>query len=72
MDRSRQIVYRYEGKPEDDEVVLDVEANEAIPKKGAVISRKGKAWMVDLVSTKFSLGKDSPLPVLTIFLTKHR
>jgi|HubBroStandDraft_4_1064222.scaffolds.fasta_scaffold1992326_1 hypothetical protein len=71
MSKSRQIVYRYEGKPEDDDVILDIRGKQVIPEKGSVIHRKAKAWRVVMVA-QFSASKDSPIPVITVLLTQLR
>jgi hypothetical protein len=71
MTQSRQIIYRYEGKPEDDDVILDIRGDQVFPKKGAVIHRKAKAWRVVMVA-QASATKDNPIPVITVLLTQLR
>jgi hypothetical protein len=65
----KQVVYRFNAKPENDQVKLDMDDEIKEPSRGDVLELDGKRWMVEAVMTKQSLGARGPIPVVTIYLT---
>ena len=69
MGEARQIVYRFDGNPANDEIVLDHYGEQEIPLQGHIINRKDKQWNVVQVSTERSLDPRGHIPIHRIFLT---
>jgi len=64
-----QWVYRYNGKDEGQEFEDDFDGEVPMPKKGDITSRKGKRWLVVMVSTTTVLSPNPPIPVHTVALS---
>ena len=67
MKSAKQIVYRYNGDPSSEEVVVDSLGEMAVPSQGGVIERKGKRWKVLAVNVE--TGAKGQLPVHRVFLS---
>jgi hypothetical protein len=42
----KTVIYRFDGDPAKDEVVLDASDKIAVPSEGSIITRKGSSWKV--------------------------
>lgn len=67
MNLAKQVVYRYNGDPNSDEVVVDSFGEMGVPDWGAIIERKGKQWKV--VKVDVETGAKGALPVYRVFLS---
>jgi hypothetical protein len=65
----KQVVYRFNGKPENDLIKLDMDDEVKEPSRGDVLEIDGKRWTENAVMTKRSLSAKGPIPVMTIYLT---
>jgi hypothetical protein len=66
---AKQVVYRYNGDPNSEEVEQDIDGVLRIPLKDELVSRNGKPWKVVHVSIEQSLNANGPISVLRLFLT---
>lgn len=67
MKSAKQIVYRFNGDANSEEVDLDSFGEMEVPAQGGVIERKGKRWKV--VAVNVETGAKAELPVLRVFLS---
>ena len=67
--KARQIVYRYDADDSKNEMIVDMDGTEEIPKQGHVIERKGSRWKVVQVTTEKSVSANGPIPIVRISLT---
>jgi hypothetical protein len=68
-DGAKQLVYRYNGIAQSDEVEVDLNGEKPIPQKDQVIVRNGKQWKIVAVNTEVSLNRSGPIPIVMVFLT---
>ena len=66
---ARQIVFRYNGDTNTEEVEQDLDDSILLPARDSVYRRKGKSWRVAALQTTGSLDSRGPIPIVTIFLT---
>jgi len=64
----KQVVYRFNAKPENDQVKVDLDDEIELPSKGGVLVIDGKRWKVNEIMTQRSLDAKGPIPVVTIYL----
>lgn len=69
MKSAKQIVFRYNGDSATEEVLVDLDGEETVPEKGAVIARKGKQWKVVMVTTEQTVNVPKAVPVHRVYLT---
>ena len=69
MTKGRTFVYYYETGRSQAETENDLLAEIPIPKRGDIIQRKGKAWLVSMVLTTDSSDIPTLVPVYRVFLT---
>jgi hypothetical protein len=69
MGEGCQWVYRYNGSDEGQEFADDFDGVVPMPKKGDIILRNGKRWLVVMVSTTTVRAPNPPLPVHTVALS---
>lgn len=67
----KQVVYRFNANPKDDQVKLDTDDEIIEPSRGDVLDIDGKKWRVNMVVTEHSLSTKGPIPVVTIYLTDN-
>jgi hypothetical protein len=65
----KQVVYRFNARPENDQVKVDLDDEIELPSKGSVLVIDGKRWKVIEIMTERSLDARGPIPVVTIYLT---
>jgi len=65
---AKQIVYRYNGMAESDEVKVDLEGETRVPQKDEVLRRKEKSWRVVHVIEENA--PDGRIPVFRVFLQR--
>jgi len=65
---AKQLVYRYDGDENGEEIVQDLNGAITTPQKDQVILRNGKLWRVVFVTTEFSISRTGPIPVVRVFL----
>lgn len=66
MTQASQIVYQYDGNQNDRETEPNLDGDIPIPKRGDIVTRRGKRWKVVSVNTQLSGGA---IPVHIIFLS---
>jgi len=69
MGTAKQIVFRYNGNPFTDEVVVDLRDEETVPERGAVIRRKEKQWKVEMVTKEETGTMPNAIPVYRVYLS---
>lgn len=69
MENARQLVYRYEGDANTDEVIQDLDGEIPVPGIGDVIMRRGNKWKVVKVIREHLQSNPSAIPVHRVFLT---
>jgi hypothetical protein len=68
--RGKKIVYRYNGDPKDDEIVLDINGEMPFSRMGEMTVRKGKRWRVAVVRNDLNMDRSAPeIPIHRVFLT---
>jgi hypothetical protein len=67
--KPKTIVFRYDGDPNSEEEISDLDGDIETPQKGQVITRKGARWKVVHVITE--LGTAGQIPIIRAFLTKQ-
>jgi hypothetical protein len=67
----KQVVYRFNAKPENDQLKLDMDDEMELPSKDDVLEIDGKQWKVNAVMTTQSGDAKGPIPVVTIYLTDN-
>jgi hypothetical protein len=65
----KQVVYRFNANPKNDQVKVDMDDEIELPSKDDVLEIDGKKWKVNAVMTERSLDARGPIPVVTIYLT---
>lgn len=68
MKEPKQIVYQYDGNPNDQEAEVDIVGDFRIPPEGAILTRRGKQWRVAHVNIQQELAPGA-LPAYLIYLT---
>jgi hypothetical protein len=63
------VVYRFNAKPENDQLKVDKDDEIEMPSKDDVLEIDGNKWKVNAVMTTQSLDAKGPIPVVTIYLT---
>jgi selenocysteine lyase/cysteine desulfurase len=70
--RRKQIVYRFNGDPKDDEIVADRNGTMPFRKVGEILARNGKRWRVAVVRDDFNMASSkTAVPVHHVFLTDN-
>lgn len=69
---ARQIVFRYNGDANTEDVEQDFDNSMLIPEQGSAYQRKGKSWFVAGVQTTTSLDARGPIPIIRIFLNEKQ
>jgi len=67
---ARQIIFRYNGDANTEEVEQDFDDSIVVPEKDSAYQRKGKSWLVAAVQTTTSLDAKGPIPIIRIFLVE--
>lgn len=67
----RQIVFRYNGNPEIDDVELDQFGEVQLPQKGSVVERKGQKWKVVEINIETSVTQPAMIPICRVFLSNQ-
>ena len=68
-EKAKTIVFRYDGDPNSEEEISDLDGEIETPQKDQVINRKGARWKVVHVITE--LGMAGQLPIVRAFLVKQ-
>ena len=70
MNHCKQILYRYNGDADSDEIILDPSGNHPVPSKDEIIDRNESRWKVVSVTTEV---ETEPLmfPIVRVFLISH-
>jgi hypothetical protein len=66
---SKQIVYRFNGHPESDEVEHDLDGEVLVPERDQMVVRNGKNWKVVQVNKETTVAGPRAIPIVLIFLT---
>lgn len=68
--RGKQIIYRYNGDPKDDETVSDSVGKIPLSRVGEMLRRNGKQWRVAVVRDDFNMtSSKTAVPIHRVFLT---
>jgi 3-dehydroquinate synthase class II len=65
---AKQIVYRYNGDANSEEVEQDLDGELAF-QQDQIILRKGKDWKIIHISNEIASSGQGPVPVVRLFLT---
>lgn len=68
MKEPKQIVWRYDGAPNSEEVEVDGIGDVELPIQGGVVNRKGKVWNVFQINKEFAANDTKLLPLYRISL----
>jgi hypothetical protein len=68
--RGKQVIYRFNGDPKDDEVISDRRGDMIFLKVGEILSKNGKQWRVAIVRNDFNMSASrTAIPIHRVFLT---
>ena len=68
--RGKQIIYRYNGDPKNDETVSDRIGNLPFRRVGDMIEKHNRLWMVSVVRDDFNMAASrTMIPIHRVFLT---
>jgi hypothetical protein len=68
--RGKQIIYRFNGDPKDDEVISDRLGDMIFRRVGEIITKNGKQWKVAIVRNDFNMSASrTAIPIHRVFLT---
>jgi hypothetical protein len=68
--RGKQIIYRFNGDPKDDEVITDRLGDMIFRRVGDIIRKNGKQWRVAIVRNDFNMSASrTAIPIHRVFLT---
>ena len=66
----KQVIYRFNGNPKDDEVVLDRMGTMPFRRVGEILTKNGKKWRVTVVRDDFNISAfKKTVPIHRVFLT---
>jgi hypothetical protein len=68
---AKQIVFRYNGDPDTEEIDLDMDGDKTVPKQGSFVDRKGGRWKVTQVNVEKNLTEPFEVPIHRVFLTNE-
>jgi hypothetical protein len=68
---AKQIVFRYDGDPNTEEIDLDMDGDKSVPEQGSFIDRKGQRWKVVQVKVETSIAEPFEVPIHRVFLTNN-
>lgn len=68
---AKQIVYRYNGDPADEDVIQDLLGELPRHQVGEIIERDGEKWRVVHVGEEFTVAGPRQVPVHRVFLSNH-
>jgi hypothetical protein len=71
MNVAKQIMYRYNGDPNAEDIDLDMDGDKAVPEQGASIERKGARWKVVQVNVERNVAEPFEVPIHRVFLTNE-
>ena len=70
VSRGKQIIYRFNGDPKDDETVSDSTGSFPFRRAGETITRNGNQWRVTIVRDDYDMSASrAAIPVHRVFLT---
>jgi hypothetical protein len=68
--RGKQIIYRFNGDPKDDEVISDQRGDMIFRRVGDVLRKNGKNWRVVIVRNDYNMSASrTAIPIHRVFLT---
>lgn len=68
--RGKQIIYRFNGDPKDDEVISDRRGDMTFRRVGDTLRKNGKEWRVTIVRNDFNMSASrTAIPIHRVFLT---
>jgi hypothetical protein len=70
LSRGKQMIYRYNGDPRNDEIVSDRTGRVPLSWAGEMLRRNGKEWLVAVIRYDLDMvGSALAVPIHRIFLT---
>jgi hypothetical protein len=66
--KPKQLIYRFNGNRETEEVKVDATGQIAVPRKNSIFQRNGKTYKVSTIIQQESVSDPRMLPVWRIFL----
>jgi hypothetical protein len=72
LSSGKQIVYRFNGDPKNDEIVSDRTNSLSLRKVGEILKKKGKAWRVAVIRDDFNMNlSQTAVHIHRVFLTSN-
>jgi hypothetical protein len=66
---AKQLVFRHNGDPRYDEIVLDKTGEMLFHRVGEILNKNGKRWRVAVVNEDFTMAGQRAVPIHRVFLT---
>lgn len=66
---AKQIVFRYNGDPNTEEIDLDMDGEKSVPQQNSVVHRKGERWKVVQVNVERNPKEPFEVPIHRVFLS---
>jgi len=66
----KEVIYRYDGNPDNEEILIDIAGTIPIPAAEDVIMRRGRTWKVAYADVERA-ANDGHVPVVSVFLVEN-